>query len=300
MTDLHFSFATNKDFVRPCWVAILSLLEKIPAHPQVTLWLLVRPECQNDIAPLQELIESQGHIAKTVVVDPLEFQDLAPRRGFSVETYFQLLLPEIVDCSIKRILHLDSDLIVTKDPSSLFNEDLNGFCAGAIEDRHPSYASQLGISDNEGYYNGGVMLFNLDVMRATGVGRKTLEFAKKNPEILHAVDQDAFNVIARNSIKRLHPKWNFMPFMQLLDASGLPQTSHDELEDANKDPYIVHFAGGHKPWKYLTIHPHKKHYWDFINRSPWKGIKPEDKSLSKLPRKLGRYLKSVKLDFRRQ
>lgn len=40
-------------------------------------------------------------------------------------------------------------------------------------------------------------------------------------------------------------------------------------------PKLIHFTGGNNPWKYESSHPHRKAYFEVLNKCPWKSWKPE-------------------------
>jgi lipopolysaccharide biosynthesis glycosyltransferase len=48
---------------------------------------------------------------------------------------------------------------------------------------------------------------------------------------------------------------------------------------------ILHFTGMSKPWQYINKHPYKKEYYKYIKKTPWKGYKPEDKTIGNFLRK---------------
>src|SRR5690606_7636238 len=53
-----------------------------------------------------------------------EFINLATKWHITVETYFRLFIPEIMD-SYNKVLYLDSDVIVKRDVADVFNVDLD-------------------------------------------------------------------------------------------------------------------------------------------------------------------------------
>lgn len=82
------------------------------------------------------------------------------------------------------VLSLDADTIVTQDISELWDIDLTGYYFAAI--REP-YLSML-----KPYYNTGVCLMNLKLLRATGKDDELIHVMNTQP--LRYVSQDALNI----------------------------------------------------------------------------------------------------------
>ncbi|MEM9081528.1 MAG: glycosyltransferase family 8 protein [Verrucomicrobiota bacterium] len=290
---LHFSFTTNKTFLQHTGIAIQSLLNSLPANNPATIWLLVRPETEPALDPLTSLFRQSSHQLKVCPLDPQRFSHLSPRGGFDLENYFRLLLPEITPPEVTRILHLDSDLLVIDNPSPLVEINLDNHFAAAVEDQRPPNLEQLHLNPHTPYFNTGVLLFNLPRFRSEEIGPKALRFALDNPDHVPAVDQDALNAILAHKFLPLSPKWNQMPFHLRKNPPPLLTANPVDIQAARQSPAIVHFAGGHKPWEYLTIHPHKQHYWKLLQNSPWKNYQPPKPTLRTRFRKLGRQLRQL-------
>ena len=59
--------------------------------------------------------------------------------------------------------------------------------------------------------------------------------------------------------KEMPVRYNFMP---------VPTNAVND-----KDPFIIHFAGGIKPWYLLSALPHQKEYLYYVKKTPWKNEK---------------------------
>ena len=104
---------------------------------------------------------------------------------------------------LHRILHLDHDTIVRKhDVARLWDYDLSGYYFAAVEEKqirgrqHP-------------YYNFGVVMQNLDMMRD---GTVDVIINSINSVRFDYCEQDAANSVCRRHVLELPPAFNALPF----------------------------------------------------------------------------------------
>jgi lipopolysaccharide biosynthesis glycosyltransferase len=173
-------------------------------------------------------------------------------------TLLRLQLPAVLK-GVGRVIYLDSDLIVLKDIASLYDTDLSDFPVAAGLDfwltcapssAPPGWAAGewlgflhevVGLADHRTYFNAGVMVMDLDRFRSANLMRAAEQFLERKNYKTVYVDQDALNHVINGAFVRLDPRWNV-----------LGSRSSTELGDAaaliNSDPWIIHYAGPHKPW----------------------------------------------------
>lgn len=163
--------------------------------------------------------------------------------------YFRLFMEEALPASVRKAIYLDTDTIVEKPLRELWETDLGDNILGAIPEPYLAgtpHLSEIGLDANDIYFNSGVMLMNLDMMRNEHTGRRCIDWVKANKAIATSPDQDALNVIAKGRTLMLHPRYNLHYTLMLRSCYGhfIPET---EWEDAIADPVIVHYSGC-KPW----------------------------------------------------
>ena len=133
----------------------------------------------------------------------------------------RLVLPELF-MGEKRILWLDVDTIVEQDIGEIFDRDLAGNYVAMVEE---PVRSKYPFT----YHNAGVMLMDLDALRADNTWRKWIKLINREP--FTAKDQDVINLICQGEILTLGPEWNC--------AGHITQNA--------EDPYIRHYAGSLRP-----------------------------------------------------
>ncbi len=187
-------------------------------------------------------------------------------------TYGRLLVPELVPD--RRALYLDPDILVRADLGELFDTNLGACQIGGVPDVPQSlltdkieapgftgswaeYCTQLlGLADDPvrlTYINVGVLLLDLERLRAERFTERALELAVKLRDTTLWHDQDVINVLGEGSIALLDAKWNVMPPVL---AGPLPEAAHLRglVERQRAARAVVHFAGSHKPWARWSAH----------------------------------------------
>ena len=138
-----------------------------------------------DISPatqrrLQLLIANHPNFSlRFIDISPYyqKFRSLFLRGHFTIETWFRLLLPELLP-HYHKVLYLDADLVTETDLAELYATDLKGYLLAACHD-----ADTAGLYNERGsdkkfymdhilklkhpydYFQAGVILFNLDEFR---------------------------------------------------------------------------------------------------------------------------------------
>jgi len=220
----------------------------------------------------------------------------------SIATYFRLLMP--LHINVDKLLYLDVDIIINKPINELYNTELSNYYVAAVEDawRTREYCNKLGMAENAKYFNAGVLLVNLKKWKDEQLFDKFINYQKNSPFDLESHDQDIFNAIFNGNWKRLSLKFNQYEKNPDLDYKKLKNFfSDDEILEAQKEPVIIHFIGGRKPWHYRNEHIQKDLYWKYLLLTPYKDYRPNDKTLRniiskntpRIIRNPKRYFKSI-------
>ena len=199
-----------------------------------------------------------------------------------------------------RLIYLDSDLLVLHDLRPLWEAGLRpGDYFGAVG--QPSYgdaavlAAGVGLPAETPYFNSGVMVMDLALMRTEEFARRTREFAvsEDRPE-LPTADQCAMNALFNDRWTSLDPTWNCMSSIMLpflFGASWAEDRFHDPLvlERAARAPAVVHFEGPAvlKPWNARCFNPFAGLYRAYRAATPWPltGLegRPRDALFARIP-----------------
>ena len=175
--------------------------------------------------------------------------------------YGKLLIAQFV--AAPKALYLDTDILVTCDVRDICRIDLGdhllgGAGVGTLQytlDRH--YFLERGCSPEMPYFNGGVLLLNLDKWRRENVDARWKAIVADDPAALRTQDQTILNYLCLGDFLQLPPRYNTL----------FP--GHAPVEDQTDS--ILHYVGAPKPWDFggpLVHHGYKT--WKQYNPDFWK------------------------------
>lgn len=242
---------------------------------------------ENEKQLLTQIPSAYSQDARITFVDmSRQFLSVETHSYFTRTTFYRLVLPDLLD-DYDRILFIDTDMIVLKDLSDLYNIDLKGNTVAAVQDLVMRTFTARGVSPISGsgfksasiylyeylgmgkrldeYFQAGTILFDLKKMREK-------EYSKKLQNDLidgcfWFLDQDVLNKHLLGDVLFIDNKWNSL----YLDDDSLLYLKTDDLktyEDSIHNPYVIHFAGQHKPWV-NNVHPLGHYYWYYLRRTHW-------------------------------
>lgn len=190
--------------------------------------------------------------------------------------YYRLFFPLLIPDHISRLTYIDSDTLVINDLRAFEEVDLEGFPVGAVYDNYVKTAPQLGIYEEEKYFNSGVLVIDIAKWKEQLISEKAFAYLTEFPENIVFVDQDALNAVLKNNWKRLDYKYNLI---YSVIPEALPRQA---FKSFLADKIIIHFTL-HRPWNMLCRNRFRYLYFKYLNLSP-KGNKPKyaDFSLDKL------------------
>ena len=200
----------------------------------------------------------------------------------SVETFYRLIVNQVMR-NYQKILYLDSDLIILKDPASLYFTDLGKNLAGATIDAdhageyHAAIPAVkkytdtvLRLKDPYSYFQAGVILFHIGNINRKFSSTELIEFAEKR-EYMY-VDQDVLNVKFEGQVQIIDPRWNVMTDCNEIRINELikkaPFKIYQSYLESRKSPFIIHYAGNEKPWN-SPISDMADIYWEYARKTPF-------------------------------
>ena len=197
---------------------------------------------------------------------------------FTEAVYYRLMIPAIL-INYEKILYLDCDIVVLKDISKLFLKNIDNYFLAATEDLHVKTCRLIKIDDmknylenvlkftpTEKYFQAGVILMNLKVLRGNNIFEKCLDVLNK-VKVVKFADQCLLNLAAKNKICFIDNSWNFT--MHPKERYRLLSfTNQIKYFFAMNNPKIVHFIGSLKPWRNFEI-KFSEHFWFYAKETPF-------------------------------
>lgn len=270
--------ATDKNYLLPTCVTMKSVLENGDSKNIYSFYLLVKEELIGMDEGLFETFSEQYSNFKYnyMAIDNQLFHSASlTNYHVTVETYFRLVISNLLP-DYEKCIYLDGDLVVNCDVEELFEIDLKENYLAAVKDvgmqcgkgdYYTEHQKEIGFSSMRGYFNAGVLVFNLKQIREDKITDRLLYAIRRRYTI---EDQDILNVICKDRIYYLPVKYNmFTAFIGSDEFKNTYNFSEEEKLYVEKNSIsILHFAGGSdKPWKNLRC---KKAYvwWKYAEQLP--------------------------------
>ncbi len=241
--DINILVSFNDAYLDHAILMIKSL--KINTHLNINVFLIYQNLSNDSINKFKDFMKEIGTLTLIKYEDDIDLP--INIKHISIETYFRLFAPYLIDKNVDRILYLDCDLIINKSIDGFYNMDIeDNIIAGVINFDSDSclYNDRLKLPHDNPYINAGVLLIDLKKYRDFIDKDTIIKFIENNYKILDYQDQDVLNALFLNKIKLVDIKYNYQ-ITQIIPGH--------ETYDNN----IVHYCNKHKPWETDFIDYHK-------------------------------------------
>lgn len=205
---------------------------------------------------------------------------LVANNHVSVQTFYRLLTNNIFS-NYKKVLYLDSDLIILRDVAELYYTDLqDNLLAATIDPDHAGeyngaipgvkkYTSEvLKLSNPYQYFQAGVILFNIEEFNKQFSEKELIEYAQKR-EFMY-VDQDVLNILCEKKVTYIDMRWNVMTDCNHFRMNGIirraPRDIYNAYMKSREMPYIIHYAGNEKPWN-SPLSDYAEYFWTYSRKT---------------------------------
>lgn len=242
---MHVAFCVNDGYAQYIMVTIKGLLEN--NSDPIVIHVLSDYISERNVARLKDLVSSYPFAElKVIIVDDSKLHGL--KDTWTIYTWYRVLLPEILDKGVHRVLYLDADVLVAGNIGELFRLDMTDKAiAGTIDfqSKDISTYKRCGYEPEKEYVCAGIMLMNLDYWREHDIANQVVRWGRDNNDRIQFPDQDSINYICRNAKILLPLKYDIVDgfFHDDYYYKNYPQ----ELRECVESPVIIHYAG-QAPW----------------------------------------------------
>ena len=263
---ISIAICPNDYYVPFTYVSMISILSSKDEFTFISFYLIISEEFQNkNIDFLNSLYEQFDNFNISFVKMDDRYKNAFISKRMTVQTYFRFSLGELFPF-LNRILYLDSDIIVYKDLTTLFNLNFIGkLVLGQVTGYNRS--KKTGIY----HINNGILLFNLILMRKLKIEEKVLQIIKKKQKLRYH-DQTLMNHYFKDYIGifplEYHIRnWGNIEEMKKWNKLAGSVYDEDYFYFSQKYPYIRHFLGPNKPIK--SERNHIEDWWFFARKSKY-------------------------------
>lgn len=159
----------------------------------------------------------------------------------SSATYFRYFIPEKI--KEKKVLYLDSDLVVTGDLTELFEMDLGNNALAGVVDMICEYKYNRTTE-----FNAGVMLINNELWKRENLLESAIKIHLEKDYELESADQSVLNMIFENSWLKLDKEYNFQ-----VGIDFIKKLNGEKSKFEINNPLIIHYTTGNKPWNQRKV-----------------------------------------------
>jgi|WetSurMetagenome_2_1015567.scaffolds.fasta_scaffold243676_2 lipopolysaccharide biosynthesis glycosyltransferase len=262
-------FASDRNYIQHLSAALISLLIN-NRELAFTIYIISSGMTSKDRRRIDEITKGYRCEVKHLTVSDDLFVKLATEHPmYPKGIYYRLLIPSLID--EKKVLYLDSDIIVNGSIREMYNQEFGDAFVCAIEDPGFDRHRQLRMDSTSRYFNSGIMLINLAQWKETGLQKKVIDFIENNPESIWFPDQCGLNSVINGRWKTMPLKFNQQ---SSIFSAGFDEKfdcfSREELQEARTNPVIIHYTSGSKPWHFRNKHPYKSLYWKYLKMTPYR------------------------------
>lgn len=282
--NIPIIIATN-DYYAP-YISTLLLSIKVTASEKnnYDIIILSHDIIEDNKKKLFDMISEKTNFSLRFA-DPGVFLDgykLFTRGHFSVETYYRLVLPEMLR-DYDKVLYIDVDMVTTADLAELYATDVKGYLLAAAydpdtaglyngyqPDKKEYMDKELALDNPYHYFQAGTLVMNLEEFRKTYTTEQILDVASSKEWQL--LDQDILNKLCEHKVKILDMSWNVMydyGHVRINEIIKLaPKWLNEMYMEARKNPKIIHYAGPEKPWLFPEG-DFAEIFWEYAKQTPY-------------------------------
>src|SRR5580692_7170599 len=245
-STVHVACCFDRKMELPFLVLASSLKRRLKGDRGVVLHAFHSDPIAHDLAYFAGLNSATFELRLRHIENRLRSVAIWPSH-LTAASLLRLLFPPVLK-DIDRVIYLDCDLVVLNDIATLYDTDLLGFPLAAcldfwltgappfappgwdVGEWHKFLSEVVSLADWKTYFNAGVLVMDLNRFRNAGLVHAAEEFLEQTNYKTPFVDQEALNHVIDGAFVRLDSRWNVLAVL------------------GHSDPWIIHYAGPHKPW----------------------------------------------------
>lgn len=244
----------------------------------------------------------QAQVEAVAPEQVFEWHEIADSRLLEMEgfnhitraSYFRFAIPTFAPADAKRVIYLDSDLVVLGDLRELAQVNLRGNMIGAVCDAavdSEAFGERWGFAPKRlSYFNSGVLVLDIEMIRNAGGFEPAIKTLTEHREKCTFGDQCALNVMMWDRWTLIDPTWNVQRRMVM--SEGTPCYLTPEEMQTGQRPKIIHFTETNKPWAVDGYHPYVWMYYKYLRHTPyWRSVNAKAKTTA--VKHVRRYVKTA-------
>lgn len=247
--DFHIGVGVGPDLIATLGIMLTSIARNNTKRG-VHMYFLATAIEKKDLDRLQKMVEEHKNICLEILYIDAEAVKRIIGEGMPVATFYRLLLPRVLDPSVKKAVFVDVDALCLGSLDEFEKYSFDGKAFMAVHDTLSGntikqHRKDIGIPADSKYFNAGCLYIDIDRWNELELTEKAFQTAyewQQQGRFLWFFDQDALNIVA-------HDQWKELPYKFNLMIPVLREKLHGKLPE---DTVIIHFAACYKPWSLWT------------------------------------------------
>jgi lipopolysaccharide biosynthesis glycosyltransferase len=298
--DITVVSATDDTYAMPLAVTIRSALDHLAADRRLHLYVLDGGLSDTNKARLLRSWDDPRLTVTWLPADMSLVDDLFTSYQINVVTYLRLLMARLLPAHVERAIYIDADMLVRRDLGQLWDEPQGPHAVLAVQDiaapyldsavALPQYETcrqylcerspiknfrELGLPPEAPYFNGGLLVANIDQWRRENYAQQLLDVLRIHREHIIWWDQYALNIVLAGRWRAIDPRWNQNAHIYAFPGWRKSPLDRETFAGLRRAPWIVHFCSPSKPWQYFCPHPFTRAFYHCLDATHWRGWRPE-------------------------
>lgn len=243
----------NSNYIYPLCVMLHSLSETNTGN-RFDIYVIYSSLTEDDFNMMKKALGNADAQIHPILVNDSIFDSAPVLSRISRETYYRLLISDLIPDDVHRILYIDPDTVVIRDLSGFYNTDLKGNVLAAGTHMFGAVRRfntlRLKLDRNSHYFNAGIMLIDVDKWKAEAPVKRILDFISANIKKLKLGDQDVVNMMFEGKILFVDERlYNLDEKIFFAKQFRLYTREPINLQWVRDNTVIIHYNGKHKPWR---------------------------------------------------
>ena len=240
----------DKNYLPPLKVMLFSMYTNNP-KTSFDIYVMHDSLTKKDISELNQTASKFNSKIIDVKIEESQFSKAPVLLHYTKAMYFRLLAQHYLPKKLTRIIYIDPDILVLNKLDDLYNTNIDKYYYAAAY--HKLFSSKtlnkirLYPYKIKNYYNSGVLLLNLKLLRKHVSQKLIFDFVEKNKSKLIMPDQDVLNSLFAKKIKLIDEALYNYDARHYRVYLMLSNGKFDLGEVINKT-VLLHFCGKSKPW----------------------------------------------------
>lgn len=269
---MNILIAPNNYYVMPGLALLQSLFDN--EKETLDIYVLYAGLTEDNIELISNLVKKNGGNLHFIEIPDGIFDNAPTSIHITKETYYRLMAHTLLPKELHKILYLDLDIVTVSSLKALYDQDFKDHgtdcyfvvCEGpGVSKREWTVYENLNIPKGYPYFNAGVLLMNLDLLRSEVAPDLMINYIAEHSDVLKYHDQDTLNALFYDRVK--YVDWH------IFNQTILHIKDKQEADERLKNAALIHYAGSDKPWNYNYSSWYFSLFWKYADRAGLKKLK---------------------------